>query len=77
MSEEQNDQLTQRRNMKVYYGHYSNRYNIVRHPVIRLKGHYLSVLGDFKVGDTVQVSITKGEITIKKVIIKQTNQAPS
>lgn len=66
MSEEQ-EPITIRRNMKVYYGHYCNRYNNVRHPVIRLKGHYLSIFGGFKVGDAVEVSITKGEITIKKV----------
>lgn len=67
MNGEQNDPITIKRNMKVHYGHYSNRYNNVRHPLIRLKGHYLSVFGGFKAGDAVEVSITQGEITIKKV----------
>lgn len=70
MSEEQNGQPVRKRNMKVYYGYYCNRYSNVRHPVIRLKGHYLNTFGGFAVGDSLEVSVTKGEIIIKKVAEK-------
>lgn len=69
MSEEQNVQPCKKQKMKVYYGHYCNRYSNVRHPVIRLKGNYLSTLGGFAVGDYLEVSVTKGEIIIKKILI--------
>ena len=63
---ENNDNSTLKRNMKVYYGHYDNRYSITRHPVIRLRGNYLTAFG-FNVGDTITVDIDVGQITIRKI----------
>lgn len=67
MSEEQNARPTKKRNMKVYYGHYALKYHrTTRHPMIQLRGNYLADFG-FNVGDTIEVSVDTGQITIKKV----------
>ena len=58
-----NTVITKRR-LKVYYGHHSNSYG--QHPVIRLAGKYLSKL-DFKIGDTVEITMELGRISITKL----------
>jgi hypothetical protein len=55
---------TTKRRLKVYYGHHSNSYT--QHPVIRLAGKYLSKL-DFKIGDTVEIVMELGRISITKL----------
>lgn len=50
---------------KVYYAFYPNK--ITQHPMIRLAGIYLQSF-DFNVGDTIEVAVNTGEITIKKVL---------
>jgi hypothetical protein len=58
-----NTSITKRR-LKVYYGHHGNSYR--QHPVIRLAGKYLSKL-DFKIGDTVEITMELGRISIEKL----------
>jgi hypothetical protein len=55
---------TKKRRLKVYYGHHGNSYR--QHPVIRLAGKYLSKL-DFKIGDTVEITMELGRISITKL----------
>ncbi len=53
---------------KVYYANRCNSgKHYKRHPVIRLGGNYLSAL-DFKIGDTIAVSLSPGKIVITKVL---------
>lgn len=53
------------RNLKVSYGHYRYTGGFF-HPLIRLHGKYLLQFG-FNVGDMIEVSMSAGQITIKKV----------
>ena len=53
------------RTKKVYRGHQYPTYK--KHPVIILKGIYLSKLG-FQIGDAIQLELKYGEILIKKHI---------
>ena len=53
------------RNLKVSYGHYRYTGGFF-HPLIRLRGKYLLQFG-FNVGDIVEVSVSSGHITIKKL----------
>jgi hypothetical protein len=53
-----------KRRLKVYYGHHSSSYR--QHPVIRLAGKYLSNL-DFKIGDTIELTMELGRISITKL----------
>ena len=53
-----------KRRLKVYYGHHSHSYR--QHPVIRLAGKYLSNL-DFKIGDTIEITMELGRISITKL----------
>ena len=57
------------RTLKVYYGYHGRPY--AQHPVIRIKGKYLTAL-DFKIGDTVEVSLEKGRIVITNKKVKET-----
>ena len=50
--------------LKVSYGYHSN--SCKKRPSIRLCGDYLSAL-DFKVGDTIKLTASEGEIVISKV----------
>ena len=53
------------RRLKVYYGTYqSNSYS--RYPVIHIVGKYLKAFG-FKTGDAVELTLSEGQIVIKKV----------
>lgn len=70
MSEERTAVNVRKRNLKVSYGDFNDRTRIF-HPLIRLHGKYLLHYG-FNVGDTVEVSINTGEITIKKVVKETT-----
>ena len=53
-----------KRRLKVYYGHHSHTYR--PHPVIHLAGKYLSKL-DFEIGDTIEISMELGRISIVKL----------
>lgn len=53
------------RNLKVSYGHYRYTGGFF-HPLIRLRGKYLLQFG-FNVGDMVEVSVSSGHISIKKL----------
>jgi len=53
------------RTKKVYRGHRYPTYK--KHPVIILKGLYLSKLG-FQIGDEIRLELRYGEIIIKKQI---------
>ncbi len=53
-----------RRLRKVYYAFYDRDYG-PPHPVIRLGGKYLQKFG-FNVGDTIEVNLDMGRITISK-----------
>jgi hypothetical protein len=55
---------TKKRRLKVYYGHHGNSYK--QHPVIRLAGEYLKN-SDFKIGDTVEITVELGRINITKL----------
>lgn len=55
---------SRRRTYKVYYGNYP--YTNERHPLIRLKGKYLSNL-NFKIGDSLEITFEKKRIVIEKV----------
>jgi len=58
--------FTRRRKQKIYYGHYRN-YNGGRfYPVIRVGGIFLRDFG-FDIDDSIEVSITMGQINIRKV----------
>lgn len=61
-----NQEENRKRNHKVFYGFYDNRWTDNLHPVIRLRGKYLSKFG-FNVGDAIEVLVDMGQITIKKV----------
>jgi hypothetical protein len=52
------------RRLKVYYGHHSNSNK--PHPYIRLAGKYLTLF-DFKIGDSVEVTMNEGSIVISKL----------
>lgn len=53
------------RKLKIYYGsHQSNNYS--RYPLIRIAGNYLQSCG-FKIGDTIEVRLSKDRIEISKV----------
>jgi len=56
--------VNKKRTMKVYYGHHSHSYG--QHPVIRLGGKYLANM-DFKIGDTIEIIIELGRISITKL----------
>ncbi len=49
---------------KVYYGHYDYEARDP-HPLIRLKGKYLTRFG-FKIGDIIKIYLEKDKITILK-----------
>lgn len=66
MDENNGDQKTSKRFLKVYYRHYEHSNK--PHPVIRLAGIYLSQL-DFKIGDKIEVSTEPGRIVITKANI--------
>ncbi|MBS1619125.1 MAG: SymE family type I addiction module toxin [Bacteroidetes bacterium] len=55
------------RSLKICYGYYPKVRN--RHPVLRIKGHYLSAFG-FNIGDVVELYITQNKITIRKKQLK-------
>ena len=57
-----------RRRLKIQYGHYNNSRR--NHPVIRLAGCWLRNF-HFQIGDSVEVEITKGHISITKVPVKK------
>lgn len=65
MIPKENEAESRKRNLKVHYGYYEFDKN-GRHPMIRIKGKYLSRF-DFNVGDLIVVSINKGHIIIQKV----------
>ncbi len=56
--------LPAKRLRRVYYGHYED--HLLPYPVIRLGGRYLALL-DFDIGDTVEVTMEIGKITISKI----------
>ena len=62
------DQKLAKRQLKVYKGHYVRGYRhvYVPHPVIRIGGLYLEEF-NFKIGDTLEVNVEDGLITISKV----------
>lgn len=53
-----------KRRLKIYCGYHSN--SDKQRPVIRLCGDYLSNM-DFKIGDSVEITIHKECITITKI----------
>ena len=55
------NQTARKRVLKICYGYHSN--SDKKRPFIRLCGDYLSQM-DFKIGDKVEVTITKNRITI-------------
>lgn len=55
------------RRLKICYAYYPKARR--KHPMLRLKGHYLSKFG-FHVGDTVEIHITQNQITIQKKQVK-------
>jgi Toxin SymE, type I toxin-antitoxin system len=55
-----------RRKQKVYYAHYQHDTRFL-HPQIRIKGKFLKEF-DFNIGDSIEVYVTKGKITITKVL---------
>jgi hypothetical protein len=59
------NEVIKKRRLKVYYGHHGSSYK--QHPVIRLAGKYLANL-DFKIGDTVEISMELGRISITKIL---------
>jgi hypothetical protein len=65
MAEEQNQGKPSKRLYKVYYGNYT--YTNERHPLIRLKGKYLTDL-NFKIGDVVEITFEDKRIVIEKVV---------
>jgi hypothetical protein len=50
--------------MKIYYRHHGNSNK--KRPYIRLCGDYLSKM-DFKIGDTIELIIESGQISITKL----------
>ena len=64
MEEEQN-KTVRRRQQKVYYKHHDYKGGYF-HPHIRIAGKYLKEF-DFNVGDSIEVYLTKGKITILKI----------
>ena len=63
-----NSSILSVKKMKVYYGSYP-RNGYARHPVIRLSGKYLNTLCGFKIGDVVEVRLSRGSIKISAVKI--------
>jgi hypothetical protein len=55
-----------KRKQKIYYQHYGCKGNT--HPFIRIAGQYLKRFG-FNVGDSIEVNVGNGHITIKKCIV--------
>ncbi len=64
--------LFRRQSMTVQYGYYENSNS--KHPVIKMRGKYLRRFG-FEVGDTVEISIEQGQITIRKTEPQLTTEA--
>ena len=54
-----------RRKQKVYYGNYAYEGGYF-HPLIRIAGKFLKDF-DFNVGDSIEVNVSMGQITITKV----------
>ena len=52
---------------KVYRGFQRRGYSFKEHPFIRLGGIYLSDF-DFEIGDTIEVTIEPGKISINKML---------
>lgn len=65
MSNSENSNGQSKRLYKVYYGNYT--YTNERHPLIRLKGKYLSNL-NFKIGDVIEITFEDNRIIIEKVV---------
>lgn len=53
------------RQLKIYYSYHSR--SCKRLPMIRLCGHYLEKM-DFKIGDRIEITVEKNEISIRKVL---------
>ena len=66
--EEKESGNVRRRQQKVYYKHHSYEGGYF-HPHIRIAGKYLKEF-DFNVGDSIEVYVTKGKITILKISVK-------
>lgn len=66
MNTENSPPNVRKRNLKVSYGDFDERGRFF-YPFIRLHGKYLLQYG-FSVGDIIEVSVAKGEITIKKMM---------
>ncbi len=63
--EEKESRNVRRRQQKVYYKHHNYEGGYF-HPHIRIAGKYLKEF-DFNVGDSIEVYVTKGKITILKI----------
>lgn len=55
-----------RRKQKIYYGHYPNYNGGKFYPVIRIGGIFLRSFG-FEINDSVEVTVSEGQIVITKV----------
>ena len=66
--EEKESSNVRRRRQKVYYKHHNYEGGFF-HPHIRIAGKYLKEFG-FNVGDSIEVYVTKGKITILKILEK-------
>src|ERR1035437_6458196 len=55
-----------KRKQKIYYQHYGCKGHT--HPFIRIAGQYLKRFG-FNIGDSIEVNVGNGHITIKKCIV--------
>jgi len=60
-------ETSMKRKQKVYYQHYG--YKGKTHPLIRIAGQYLKRF-DFNVGDTIEMRVGTGHITIKKCSVR-------
>ncbi len=63
--DEKESSNVRRRQQKVYYKHHDYKGGYF-HPHIRIAGKYLKEF-DFNVGDSIEVYVTKGKITILKI----------
>jgi len=60
---------------KVYSSYYDSEFG-KPHPMIRMRGKYLASLG-FRVGDTIEVQLDFGRITISKARLPPTEEKSS